>query len=214
MSSDSSPRRAVGRPKDERADGAIVAATLELMAEAGVRDLRIDDVADRAGVGRATIYRRYRSKNALISAAVSTLVSEIAIPDSGSTRADLLALMGQAVELYSGSLAPRLMPSLVAEARRDPELANTVRNDFLRGRRAALSVVLKRGIRRGDLSRGLDVELALDVLGGAIFYRLLVTGGPIDRRLAEGIVELILRGFAPTNTGAPVGTDPEERRKR
>jgi AcrR family transcriptional regulator len=210
MSSDPSARRAVGRPKDERADGAIVAATLQLMAEGGVRDLRIDDVADRAGVGRATIYRRHRSKNALISAAVSTLVGEIAIPDSGSTRADLLALMAQAVELYSGSLAPRLMPALVAEARRDPELANTVRNDFLRGRRAALSAVLKRGIRRGDLSPGLDVELALDVLGGAIFYRLLVTGGPIDRRLAEGIVELILRGFAPTNPGAPAGADPEE----
>jgi AcrR family transcriptional regulator len=214
MSSDPSPRRAVGRPKDERADGAIVAATLQLMAEGGVRDLRIDDVADRAGVGRATIYRRYRSKNALISAAVSTLVSEIAIPDLGSTRADLLALMGQAVELYSGALAPRLMPSLVEEARRNPELANTVRNDFLRGRRAALSAVLKRGIRRGELSRGLDVELALDVLGGAIFYRLLVTGGPIDQRLAEGIVELILRGFAPTNTGAPAGADSKKRRKR
>src|SRR3954447_24621732 len=210
MSHAPSPRRAVGRPKDERADPAIVAATLELMAEGGVRDLRIDDVAARAGVGRATIYRRHRSKNALISAAVSTLVSEIAIPDSGSTRADLLALMAQAVELYSGSLAPRLMPSLVEEARRDPQLANTIRNDFLSGRRAALSAVLQRGIRRGDLRDDLDVELALDVLGGAIFYRLLVTGGPIDQRLADGIVELILRGFAATTPGALAGADAQE----
>jgi AcrR family transcriptional regulator len=203
----------MGRPRDQRADRAIVAATLELMAEGGVRDLRIDDVADRAGVGKATIYRRYRSKTALITAAVATLVSEIAIPDTGSTRGDLLALMGQAVELYSGSIAPRLMPSLVAEARRSPELANAVRNDFLRGRREALSVVLRRGIRRGDLRRGLDVELALDVLGGAIFYRLLVTGGPIDQRLAEGIVELILRGFAPTSKRGPAGASSKERRK-
>jgi len=210
MSHAPSPRRAVGRPKDERADPAIVAATLQLMAEGGVRDLRIDDVAARAGVGRATIYRRHRSKNALISAAVSTLVTEIAIPDSGSTRADLLALMAQAVELYNGSLAPRLMPSLLEEARREPQLANTIRNDFLSGRRAALSAVLQRGIRRGDLRRDLDVELALDVLGGAIFYRLLVTGGPIDERLANGIVELILRGFAPTTTGAVAGADPQK----
>jgi AcrR family transcriptional regulator len=214
LSRDPSPRRAVGRPRDERADRAIVAATLELMAEGGVRDLRMDEVADRAGVGRATVYRRYRSKNALVSGAVSTLVSEIAIPDTGSTRADLLALMGQAIELYSGSLASRLMPSLVEEARRNPELANTIRNDFLRGRRAALSAVLDRGIRRGDLRRDLDLELALDVLGGAIFYRLLVTGGAIDRRLAEGVVELIMRGFAPTNTGAPAGVDPPQGRKR
>jgi len=197
MSSDPLPRRAIGRPRDERADRAIVAATLELMAERGVRDLRMDDIADRAGVGKATIYRRYRSKDALITDAVATLVSEIAIPDTGSTRDDLLALMGQAVELYSGSLAPRLMPPLVEEARRNPELASTIREEFLSGRRAALSTVLKRGIRRGDLRRGLDIELALDVLGGAIFYRLLVTGGPVDQRLAEGIVELILRGFAP-----------------
>jgi AcrR family transcriptional regulator len=197
MSSDPLPRRAIGRPRDERADRAIVAATLELMAERGVRDLRMDDIADRAGVGKATIYRRYRSKDALITDAVATLVSEIAIPDTGSTHDDLLALMGQAVELYSGSLAPRLMPPLVEEARRNPELASTIREEFLSGRRAALSTVLKRGIRRGDLRRGLDIELALDVLGGAIFYRLLVTGGPVDQRLAEGIVELILRGFAP-----------------
>ena len=105
MSSDPSPRRTIGRPKEARADRAIMAATLQLMAERGVRDLRMDDVADRARVGKATIYRRYRSKDALVSAAVATLVSEIAIPDTGSTRADLLALMRQAVELYSGSLA-------------------------------------------------------------------------------------------------------------
>ena len=61
------------------------------MAEVGVRDLRMDDVADRAEVGKATIYRRYRSKNALIGAAVATLVSQITIPDTGSTRGDLLA---------------------------------------------------------------------------------------------------------------------------
>jgi AcrR family transcriptional regulator len=202
MSSDPSPARAIGRPRDARADYAILTATLHLMAERGVRDLRMDDVAERAGVGKATIYRRYRSKDELVSEAVATLVSEITIPDTGSTRADLVALMTQAVELYSGSLAARLMPAVLEETRRNPELASMVRDQFLAGRRAALRAVLKRGVRRGDLRRGLDFELALDVLGGAIFYRLLVTGGPIDERLAEGIVELVLRGFAPAHKGA------------
>lgn len=168
----------------------------------------MDDVAERAGVGKATIYRRYPSKDSLVSGAIATLVSEIAIPDTGSTRGDLLALMRQAVGLYSGSLAARLMPAVLEETRRNPELANTVRDEFLAGRRTALSVVLERGVRRGDLRFDLDLDLALDVLGGAIFYRLLVTGGPIDEPLADGIVELILTGFAPTPKGGAKAANP------
>jgi riboflavin biosynthesis pyrimidine reductase len=68
-------------------------------------------------------------------------------------------------------------------------------------RRAALSEVLERGIERCDLRADLDLELALDVLGGPLFYRLLITGGPIDDALAEGVVDLIMRGFAPTGLG-------------
>ena len=197
MTSDVVAERQMGRPREPRADRAILAAALELIAEFGVHDFRMDDVADRAGVGKGAIYRRYRSKDELVTAAVAALVSEIALPDSGSTRDDLLALMREAVELYSGSLAARLMPNLVGAMGQKPELAHTVRDAFLARRRAALRQVLERGIARGDLRADLDFELALDVLGGALFYRLLITGGPIDAQLAEGVAELILRGFAP-----------------
>ena len=190
--------RVLGRPHEERADRAILSATLELMAESGVRDLRVDDVAGRAGVGKATIYRRYRSKDELITVAVAGLVSEITLPDTGRTRADLLALMRGAVKLYRGSgVEAAVMPSLVEAMSRDVQLARLVRERFLAGRRAALRAVLERGIQRGDLRADLDIDLALDVLGGPLFYRLLITGGPIDEQLAEGVVELILRGFAP-----------------
>jgi AcrR family transcriptional regulator len=187
----------MGRPRDERADRAILAAALELMAEQGARDLRMDDVADRAGVGKATIYRRYRSKDELIAAAVAALVSEITVPDTGSTHDDLLALMGNAVKVYRGSVEAGVMPSLVDAMRRDPDLARTVREGFLARRRAALRSVLERGVERGDLRPDLDFELALDVLGGPLFYRLLITGGPTDERFAEGVATLVLRGFAP-----------------
>jgi AcrR family transcriptional regulator len=190
----------MGRPRDERADRAILAATLELMAENGARDIRVDDVAGRAGVGKATIYRRYRSKDELMTAAVAGLVSDIAVPDTGRTRADLLALMRSAVEVYRGSLEAAVMPSLVEAMSRDAELARWIREGFLARRRAALRAVLERGIERGDLRSDLDVDLALDVLGGPLFYRLLITGGPIDEQLADGVVELILRGFAPQAT--------------
>jgi AcrR family transcriptional regulator len=187
----------VGRPREVRVDGAILAATLELVAEVGIHDFRMDDVAERAGVGKAAIYRRYRSKDELVTATVAALVSEITVPDTGSTREDLLALMRGAVEVYGDPIKAGVMPSLVGAMPQRPELARAVRDGFLSQRRAALRAVLDRGVARGDLRADLDVELALDVLGGALFYRLLVTGGPIDGDLAEGVAELILRGFAP-----------------
>ena len=187
----------IGRPREARLDGAILAATLQLIAEVGVHDLRMDDVAERAGVGKAAIYRRYRSKDDLVTATVAALVSEITVPDTGSTGEDLLALMREAVEVYRDPLNAGVMASLVGAMRQRPDLARAIRDDFLAQRRAALRAVLERGVARGDLRVDLDVELALDVLGGALFYRLLVTGGPIDSDLAEGVADVILRGFAP-----------------
>ena len=188
--------RQLGRPREPRADRAILAAALGLMAERGLHDLSMDDVARRAGVGKAAIYRRYRSKDELIAAAIAELVSEIEVPDTGSTRDDLLALMRDAVEVYSGAVAASAMPSLVEAMSRDRELAHAVREGFLAGRRTALQAVLERGVERGDLRPDLDVELTLDVLGGPLFYRLLITGGAIDEELAVGVTELIMRGFA------------------
>jgi AcrR family transcriptional regulator len=190
--------RSIGRPRDARADRAILEATRELIAEIGVYGFRTEDVAARAGVGKGAIYRRHRSKDELVTAAVAALVDEeIVVPDTGSTRADLLVLMREAVALYRGSAAGRLMPNLIGAMAQKPDLAHAVRDGFLAARRDALSEVLRRGIERGDLRPDLDLELALDVLGGPLFYRLLVTGGPLDERLAEGVADLILRGFAP-----------------
>lgn len=201
----------MGRPRDTRADRAMLDATLELIAEVGVHEFRTEDVAARAGVGKGAIYRRYRSKDELVTAAVAALVSEeIAIPDTGSTRGDLLELMREAVDLYCGSLAGRLMPNLVGAMAQKPELALAVRERFLAGRRAALAEVLERGVERGDLRADLDVELALDVLGGPLFYRLLVTGGPLDEQLAEGVADLIVRGFAPDT---PTPTKSQSKRR-
>jgi AcrR family transcriptional regulator len=196
--------RSPGRPRDPRADRAILAATLDLIAEVGVYELRTEDVAARAGVGKGAIYRRYRSKDELVAAAIAAVVSEeITLPDTGSTRSDLLFLMREAVELYRGSRAGRLMANLISAMAQKPQLARAVRDGFLAGRRAALTDVIRRGVERGDLRPDLDVDLALDVLGGPVFYRLLVTGGPMDDQLAEGVVDLMLRGFAPDKPRRP-----------
>src|SRR5829696_9690111 len=149
----------VGRPRDARLDRGIIGATLELIAERGAHEFRTEDVAARAGVGKGAIYRRYRSKDELVTAAVAGLVDEeIVVPDTGSTRADLLALMREAVELYSGSLPARLMPNLVSAMAQRPELAATFRDGFLASRRTGLAEVLRRGIERRDLRPDLDLE--------------------------------------------------------
>ena len=131
--------RPIGRPRDSRKDRAIAEATLELIAEHGINEFRTEDVAARAGVGKGAIYRRYRSKETLVAAAVGALVrDQIALPDTGSTRGDLLVLMQEAVALYRGSRARGLMPELVGAMARRPELARAVRDGFVAGRRAAL----------------------------------------------------------------------------
>jgi AcrR family transcriptional regulator len=190
-------QRPMGRPRETRADAAILDATVALIAEHGVEALRVDQVAERAGVGKATIYRRYRSKDELVTAAVAAIVGEIRIPDTGSTEDDLLALMRDAVKVYGRAPAAHAMPAVIAAMNRDPRLARATRDGFLAARRDALRTVIERGIDRSDLRADLDVELALDVLGGPLFYRLLVTGGPIDAKLAQGVVDLLTRGFAP-----------------
>src|SRR4051812_1652010 len=191
----------MGRPRDPRADRAIVAATLELIAAVGVSDFRMEDVAARAGVGKAAIYRRYASKDELVTAAVAALVSEIDVPDTGSARGDLLALMHDAVAVYRDPVHAGVMPAVVGAMRRRPDLARAVREGFLAGRRDALRTVLERGVAHGELRAGLDYELALAVLGGPLFSRLLIPGGPLDDRLVEGVTDLILRGFAPDPQG-------------
>jgi AcrR family transcriptional regulator len=209
------PGRQMGRPKDARADRAILETTLELIAERGAHAFRTEDVAARAGVGKGAIYRRYRSKEELVTAAVAALVrEEIAVPDTGSTRGDLLALMREAVELYRSSLPGRLVPKLIGAMADNPELARAVRDGFVAVRRSALSEVLRRGVERGDLRSDLDLELALDVLGGPLFYRLLVTGGPLDEQLAESVADLILRGFAPDEPARAKSTTKRKEQQR
>lgn len=144
MSDEGHKRGAMGRPRDLRIDAAILDATLALIVEHGVETLRVDDVAERAGVGKAAIYRRYRSRDELLTAAIAVLVREIAIPDTGSTKKDLLALMNDAVQVYGNAPAAQAMPALIAAMNRNPTLAQATREGFLAARRDALREVLAR----------------------------------------------------------------------
>jgi AcrR family transcriptional regulator len=192
-----------GRPPSVRSRDAALATTVELLAEAGYGRLTTAAVAKRAGVSTATLYRHWESKDALVTDAVSGLVSEIRIPDQGDVRSDLLSLMGDAVRLYTTSIAAPALRGVTTEMANNPELRDTIRARFLDGRRAGLREVLQRGVARGELVEAIDYELALDLLGGPLFYRFLITGGPIDAVLAEGVVDVVMARWAvPSVAGA------------
>lgn len=186
-----------GRPRSARADAAILDATLDLLAEGGYAALTMEGIADRAGVGKTTLYRRWKSPEEVVVAAVSSFVEEIRIPDSGSVAEDLYLLMRQAVDVYRGRPG-KVLPGLLAAMAASEEVGRSVRAHFLEGRRAALATVLQRGIERGELPTDADIELILDFLGGPLFYRILVTGGPLDTDLAHGVVDVVLHGVART----------------
>lgn len=196
----SAETRAPGRPRSERAHRAILSATMDLLADQGYEGLTMEAIAERAGVGKATVYRRWKEKEAVVAAAVEGAVRRITVPDTGALRTDLLHLMRRAVSLYRGQ-AGRIVPGLVSAMARSDALARSVREGFLATRRSALRDVLRRGIERGELRGDIDLELALDFLGGPLFYRLLVTGGALDDDLATGVVDVMLRGMEASEGG-------------
>lgn len=195
--SSSLPKRRPGRPLEERPRRAALDAVLDLIVERGINGVTTNAVAERAGISKATMYRRWRSKDALVADAIGSLVDrEIVIPDTGTLRGDVHELLAEAVALYSTPRAGALMPELVAGMARDSDLAVAMRTGFLAARRDALDRVLHRAASRRELREDVDHELCLDLLGGVVFYRLLITGGPLDKRLADDLTTLILRAIA------------------
>jgi AcrR family transcriptional regulator len=194
-----------GRPPSARSREAALSATVELLADVGYGRLTTAAVAKRAGVSTATLYRHWESKDALVTHAVSGLVAEIRIPDHGDARRDLLSLMRDAVRLYTTSVAAPALRGVTTEMANNPGLRDTIRGRFLNARRAALREVLQRGVARGELVGPIDYELALDLLGGPLFYRFLITGGPIDEALAEGVVDVVMARWAT----APAPSRPQ-----
>ena len=169
----------VGRPRSAEADAAIVRSTLELLREEGFRGLSVEAVRARAGVGKATIYRRYPDKSALVRAAMGAIHADLELPDTGSVRGDLEAAFAlvYATGLDSGTLV--LMPRLLAEATSEPELHAAFTAALVEPRRGAFHEILSRGVRRGELPQDADLDLITDLITGPIIYRLLIERGEI-----------------------------------
>lgn len=192
------------RRRSIRSHQAILAATTQLLAEVGYSGLTIEGVATRAGVGKATVYRWWPSKGALVIEAMSTALGMIPVPETGDLRKDLLAVGKGIVQTLAHTPAGAVIPALAADLMGDPDMAEQFRSQMIRPRRSAITQILRHAADRGELPADLDIDLLIDVYAGTVFYRVLVSGEPVTDLLAEQLVSLLLDGKPPVKPGGPV----------
>jgi AcrR family transcriptional regulator len=188
-----------GRRRSERSHRAILAATQGLLVEQGYRELTIEGVAARAGVGKQTIYRWWPSRAALVLEAYLAGSDAISPPPvAGSVREDVPALLDWLVAVLAQPIGGRVVAGLVADLPHDRELAERFHRDVVPARRLAMVAALERGRERGEIRADADFELAVDSLHGAVFYRLLLSGEPLDAEFTRQLAEQVLEGLEPS----------------
>ena len=184
--------RPPGRPRSADVDVAILRATLEEYGEHGFGVMSVEGVAARAGVGKATIYRRYGSKLDLVRDAMYWSAQFKPTPDTGTLVGDLDGILTNLDDLVHEPVLGPSLHHMTADGARHPEL-RALYDEFLQHRRAGTKTVLRRAIERGELQPGTDLELATDVLTGPVMLRHLSTHMPIDRAFLAGVRDAFLR---------------------
>ena len=189
-------KRPPGRPRSEHARQAILRSTMNLLQDTGFDDLTIEAIATDAGVGKATVYRWWPNKGALVvDAFASGTESKLHFPDTGSVYRDVSFQMRRAVAIFR-SPQGRIVAALLGAGQSDPELLEAFRARFLRPRRQEAYKTLLRGIDRGELPRGLDLDLVLDILYGAIYMRFMIRHDELSAEYVNEVCELVLTGAA------------------
>jgi AcrR family transcriptional regulator len=207
-SSGSTSRR--GRPRSDRAHRAILDAARELLVEGGFADLRLEHVAARAGVGKATIYRRWRSKEELALDLMLELASpNIPVAETGDTREELAAVVHNAMRALTDTQFGPVLRALLSQIALNPALGDPFRARVVGARREAVARVMARGIARGDLRPDVAPEIATELLVGPVYFRLMF-GGALDAGFAARVLEAFLEGHAvPTgDAGAAPRKEP------
>lgn len=182
-----------GRPRSEEAHQAILNATLELLVEMGFSALTVEGVASRAGVGKATIYRRWSSKLPLVVEAFGQLPGFEPV-DSGDLARDLKQMLGRYLEVFNATPLSAVLPSLAGERTHNPELSELF-EPVSKGRRRPLVEAFERARARGEVAADLDLELAADLVVGPIAVSLFFKGGDLDPKMVEPMVDLALAGI-------------------
>jgi AcrR family transcriptional regulator len=189
--------RRPGRPRSERAEHAIIQATLELFAERGAEGVCVEAVAARAGVGKATVYRRWSGKEDLLLAALGSLKSPLPEPRGVSVRDDLVALLTVMAQDAADPARARQYGLLLGEGHKYPRLMARYGETVIEPRRNHIRSVLRQGIKTGQLRPDTDVEIAMLTLTGAALARGKYESIPRNQEFAERIVDSMLLGLSP-----------------
>ena len=181
-----------GRPRDPSRDGVIRAAILRLLAEVGYGALTMDAVASEAGVGKATIYRRWRTKQDLVVDTISDLNrAEAAAPDTGSVEGDLRVMMQQMVSMISGPTGAATL-SLLSTVPHQPALAEAFRNGPLAVWRQSFEDIWARAEERGEVRPGVAGSVAAETTSALLVQRWLLTGEPVDEAYADEVLDTVV----------------------
>lgn len=195
-----------GRPRNQQTHQAILEAARSLLNREGESRFSIEQVASAAGVSKASIYRRWPTKGALLIELYMEGLPEVITVDARSLRSELKRYLLDTVERLQNPLWRSILRSLVAEGQYDPVTAELLRERVVAPRRAAGSHLLQHAVATGQIPAGLDHELILDLLFGPLWYRLLFEHAPIDNDFAERLLRqvepLLFSGNSPPPAAA------------
>jgi AcrR family transcriptional regulator len=190
-----SVERRPGRPRSTACDEAILRAALDEYAQRGYEGLSVDAVAARAGVSKATIYRRYQCKTDLVLAAATAVVHEDWEPPSGAGLRDALRALLEHLRGVFSTTAGRAARMVVADSVAHPDLAEAFHGLVAR-RRTVTRRLIQQGVASGELTALVDPEVLTDMLAGPVFYRLFISGDPVDDTFLDSVVDTALRACA------------------
>lgn len=184
-----------GRPRNVEAQKSILSASYELLLEHGFQAVTVDKIADRAQVSKATIYKWWPNKAAVVmDGFLHAATARLPVPDTGKTFDDIL-IHATNLAMFLISREGTVITELLGEGQFDAGLAEAYRARFFRPRRLEARGLLEKGIQRGELKNDLDVGVCIDLIYGPIFYRLLVTGDPLDESYVKQLVTSAFEGI-------------------
>jgi AcrR family transcriptional regulator len=194
--------RAGGRPRSPEADRAIIDAAVRLLTEEGYGRMCVERVAAEAGVGKSTVYRRYRDRQDLAASAISHMVADHAFfdPDTGNTRLDLLQSLDHLTRAAGSGVILSMLGTVMAEQQCDPTLLERFWERVFAPHRVAMLSILKRGVRRGEVRPGVALEAVGELVVGAFLARHL-SGLAVTAEWIEAVVATVWDGIGSSRSG-------------